>query len=158
MDREDDFSSLDRPDVDFHLKNILPFPNSLTKVFIGLETTTPFQVAKAFMTYSLDTTGKTTAIDSLSVIDNAENPSEMKEDKKEDSEFNTEKETTMEMIDHPGRILPEDILYAIQFCHLCAIGKIPQVLYSLSLDGEIDLWFKSILASNQGKNSSSTSA
>jgi hypothetical protein len=80
----------------------------------------------------------------------------MKEDKKEDSESNTDKEAIMEMFDHPGRILLDDLLYAIQFCHLCAIGKIPPVLYSLSSDGEINSWLKSTLASKHGKNSSST--
>jgi hypothetical protein len=41
-------------------------------------------------------------------------------------------------------ILPEDIIHIIQFCHLCTLGKVTPVLYSLSHDPEISDWFNSL--------------
>jgi hypothetical protein len=49
VDKEDDFTNLDVPDLEFQFKNILPIPIFLTKVFIQLQSTTPYKVAKAFI-------------------------------------------------------------------------------------------------------------
>ncbi len=49
MEEGEDFAKLDSPSSEFHAKNIIPIPNILTKVFIQLPSTTPFEVAKAFM-------------------------------------------------------------------------------------------------------------
>jgi hypothetical protein len=47
----------------------------------------------------------------------------------------------------------QDLLHVIQFCHLCAKGKIPPVLYSLSSSTETKSWFKSLpVFSNNVKN------
>ena len=54
------------------------------------------------------------------------------------------KESTLVQEGSSDVILPDNILYAVQFCNLCAIRKIPPVLYSLSLDQETSTWFKSI--------------
>jgi hypothetical protein len=49
----------------------------------------------------------------------------------------------------------DDVLYAVQFCHLCSIGKVSPVLYSLASDPEVSDWFKSV-TSLKLKTSSST--
>jgi len=49
VDKEEDFTNLDVPNLDFQFKNILPIPIFLTKVFIQLQSTTPYEVAKAFI-------------------------------------------------------------------------------------------------------------
>jgi hypothetical protein len=46
---EDQFKGLKDPNTDFTYENIIPIPNFLTKIFVKLESTSPFEVAKAFI-------------------------------------------------------------------------------------------------------------
>jgi hypothetical protein len=66
MDNEDQFAQLDVPEVDFLFKNIIPISNFLTKIFVKLESTTPFSVAKAFIERFSETPVMDTSIDSSS--------------------------------------------------------------------------------------------
>jgi hypothetical protein len=130
---EERFTELDAPDVDFLFKYIHPIPNFLTKIFIQLDATTPFNVAKAIIKRMSETSTLDTSIDALTTDfethlgipkenDNKFTPSESK---KGDNEH---------LSDNLLPLLVEDTLYMIQFCHLCALGKISPVLYSLSGD------------------------
>jgi hypothetical protein len=141
-DDAEKFLVLDNPTEDFQFKNILPITNSLTKIFIQLPSTSPFEVAKAFIeksselsireaTLNTSTTSNPDDPDSHSASETFSETGEKDEEKGEDSE--------------PTSVLsPDDVVYAIQFCHLCATGKIPPVLYSLAPDPTISAWFKSI--------------
>lgn len=66
--------------------------------------------------------------------DDSDPPAQEKDDEEPKEQAN--KEST--------DILPEDIIHIIQFCHLCTLGKVTPVLYSLSHDPEISDWFNSL--------------
>jgi hypothetical protein len=70
-----------------------------------------------------------------------------------DSEKNDS--TAHESREDVSEIAPDDILHVVQFCHLCALQKIPPVLYSFSPDVDISEWFNSLPAMrvrDQGNN------
>ncbi len=48
-DDQEKFKTMDTPSSDYQLKNILPISNALTKIFVQLNSTSPFEVAKAFI-------------------------------------------------------------------------------------------------------------
>jgi hypothetical protein len=146
MDDGEDFEKLDSPSSEFHSKNIIPIPNILTKVFIQLPSTSPFKVAKAFLKKVSEDPVSDPAGDSRTI------PSEDEEDPQKTSEPDTDilpqeidERDQEEQVKHQSNdILPKDIVHIIQFCHLCKLGKIAPVLYSLSYDPEIHDWFNSL--------------
>jgi len=139
------FKDMKNPEVDFLLKNILPITNALTKIFVTLDSTTPFEVAKALFEKLPVEANLDTSMDSTSVIPGdptAQSPEKDIEDK--DLDQDVEKED-IELNQNPPAVLQKkDILFAIQFCHLCAQGKISPVLYSLANDPEVTDWFLSV--------------
>jgi hypothetical protein len=48
-DDQEKFKTMDTPSSDYQLKNILPISNALTKIFVQRNSTSPFEVAKAFI-------------------------------------------------------------------------------------------------------------
>jgi len=147
--------SFNDPDLDFHFKNILPIPNLLTKIFINLKSTEPLQVAKAFAA-SIPAPDK-----SFNQVDVEKEPSDIDADdrgKLDDEESGRADSEDLAQFFSPqtGPTVPsvDDILYVIQFCQLCSIGKIPPVLYSLASDSEVSHWFNSLPALKQKKTSS----
>jgi len=129
---------------DFAYKNILPIPHLLSKILIQLDSTTPYQVAKAFMSNILEQTGPDplleTSFDSFKISSGEEaQDDEIEEDSPEDNKKSSNKTQTARSFSK------DELLYAVQFCHLCAGGKIPPVLYSLSQDKDVSLWFKQLL-------------
>jgi hypothetical protein len=55
IEEEDQFTTLNNPKVPFQFKNIVPIPNLLIKVFAQLESTSPYEVAQAFLAKMLET-------------------------------------------------------------------------------------------------------
>jgi hypothetical protein len=146
MENEEEFTGLDVLNSEFQFKNILPIPNFLTKIFIRLDKTSPFQVAKAFMEGVLEKDKLNISIDSTdppSGISILNNSAEDQDQAKPDEELETN--GTMQNSTEP--LSTEDIFHVIQFCHLCAIGKIPPISYSLSSDPETTSWFKNLTRS-----------
>ncbi len=143
VDKEEDFTNLDVPNLDFQFKNILPIPIFLMKVFIQLQSTTPHEVAKAFIRSISDLESSQTLVDTSNSPDDmtTEEDREMEGDL---ADINHETDLPLVQTGPSNVIIPDDILYAIQICHLCTTGKIPPVLYSLSSDQETSNWFKSI--------------
>jgi hypothetical protein len=154
IDEKKDFTNMANANMDYLYKNTLPISNPLTKAFIKLDSTSPYEVAKAFMSLRPDRNKKST-----------EKPMPADEDlnSSTDSKDNKSQESrSIMMIGNPTEanetteILQEyDILYAIQFCQLCANGRIPPVTYSVYPDNEISLWFQTLVKSLGIKNSSS---
>jgi hypothetical protein len=143
IDNEDQFAQLDVPKVDFLFKNIIPIPNFLTKIFFQLDSTTPISVAKAFIERFSKTPVLDTTIDSSSA--SIETPTDTTKDiEKSSSPPDLKKGTTENSLLILDTLREVDILHVIQFCHLCVLGKVSPVLYSLSTDAEITNWFKSI--------------
>jgi len=147
---EDAFKKLADPTEDFHFKNILPIPNILTQAFIQLNSTSPFEVAKAFIEKVTKKDSETSIQDTSLVTDDIEeidgdNSSDPKADQA-DPMLDSEKNDSMahESREDVSEITPDDILHVVQFCHLCALQKIPPVLYSFSPDVEINEWFNSL--------------
>jgi hypothetical protein len=132
--------------VDFHYKNILPIPNFLTKSFIQLPSRTPYFVEKAFLDKVDEPLTENLVVDLPDFGDkDADSQSKEKEafitNTSLDKDSNTSKEKDSPSVD----ITPKDILHIVQFCHLCALGKIPPVLYSSSPDPEITSLFNNSL-------------
>jgi len=153
IDEKKDFTNMANADMDYLYKNILPISSSLTKAFIKLDSSSPYEVAKAFMLLRPDRNKKST-----------EKPTPANEDlnSSTDSKDNESQESrSIMMIGNPTEanetteILQEDdILYAIQFCQLCANRWIPPVTYSVYPDKEISLWFQTLVKSLGIKKSS----
>jgi hypothetical protein len=151
LEKEIDFARTDGPHVDFNFKNILPIPDILTKAFVQLDSTSPYAVAKAFMSLILETNDQDLLLDSSFDLAQKASEDEAKETNSDDENTtDLNKETNVDKNLNPKVFDKEDLLYAVQFCHLCAMGKIPPVLYSLSPDKEISSWFKK-LQSSKGK-------
>jgi len=140
---EESFKKLEDPDVDFLFKNILLILNSLTKIFVSLDAPTPFNVAKAFLEkFTPDSDLNKTLDSSASSNDSLQ---EQMRDKGTDSASVDEFGKMEDLQKAPVNSLKtEDFTHVIQFCHLCSLGKITPVLYSLANDPEISDWFKSL--------------
>ena len=81
-----------------------------------------------------------TSFDSFKISSGEEaQDDEIEEDSPEDNKKSSNKTQTARSFSK------DELLYAVQFCHLCAGGKIPPVLYSLSQDKDVSLWFKQLL-------------
>ena len=145
---KDDFVNMKNPTEEFHFKNIIPIPNLLTKVFIQLPSTSPFDVAKAFLSAELNP-NKSEAETLENILDissdlTEQEKSSSKEDSNEEDLQATISDTTGDKSQQNTYILKEDILHVIQFCHLCAMGKIPPTLYSLASDSAVKSWFDNL--------------
>ena len=154
---EKDFTGLKDPDSEYVFKNIIPIPNALTKIFINLDSTTPLEVARAFMEKFSSGAALNTSIDSSASLTghNAELPLE-KGPEDEAAVSNEEKDEKDLQPSSTSTIQAGDILHIIQFCHLCSSGKITPVIYSLANDSEISDWFSSIYYKVNPKKPSSS--
>jgi len=157
MDDEKEFVAMVDPDAEFLHKNILPIPNSLMKIFIQLDSTTPYKVAKAFM--KKISVLKTSSIEYESPSkestgnENDPKPSlDLPSQEGKDINEITLEDTEGEKTDPDTKLSPEDTIQIIQFCPLCATSKIPPVTYSLLADADISSWFKSISKSSNNKS------
>jgi hypothetical protein len=150
-----EFTGLSPPDEEFQFKNILPIPNCLTKVFVHLESTSPYLVATKFLDELKDENILNNSM--LSTSTSGYNPAG--EIDNESQSVQAKKELSPEKKDiQPEKqdsIQPDDLLHVIQFCHLCATGKIPPILYSLSTDAETLDWFRLISTSLLSKKTTS---
>jgi hypothetical protein len=157
---EEDFLGLSSPDPEFLFKNIIPIPNGLNKIFIQLESTTPYSVAKAFLESSpVDAVSETSLIMTAppSIDQDSENTRESDTGLLGFSLAGENVEGSLEsQTKKIGQLSLEDILYVIQFCHLCAKKKVPPVIYSLAGSDEVNQWFKSVCNSLTNKRSNSS--
>jgi hypothetical protein len=139
------FKDMKNPEVDFLFKNIIPITNALTKIFVNLDSTTPFEVAKAFFDKLPVDANTDTSMDSISVtqgVSTAQSPE--KDVDNVDQDQDTEKDDSAIKQNSTIVLQRKDILFAIQFCHLCAQGKISPALYSLANDQKVTEWFSSV--------------
>jgi hypothetical protein len=141
-DDEEKFKTMDTPSTDYQFKNILPISNALTKIFVQLNSTSPFEVAKAFIEKTVDQGEKGIEDQEKTSSELEDSTSTTEKDQITESE---EKEVSKENVQDKSNISlsPDDVLYAIQFCHLCATEKIPPVLYLIAPDQAVSKWFKS---------------
>lgn len=114
VDKEDDFTNLDVPDLEFQFKNILPIPIFLTKVFIQLQSTTPYKVAKAFIGSVSDQDTPPTTNDSSKLSDDA-NLDVVKEKEIDDALVDYDKDLTLVQEGSSDEILLDNVLHAVQF-------------------------------------------
>jgi hypothetical protein len=153
----DTFAAIRSPKMEFLYRNIVPLPHLLTKVFIDLPDTEPMSVALAFFhamyafDESLDTTQEPHDFEPL-----LQDDSLLDETHDEDNDHALTTTGTADIItttpsvktskntsshDHP-RFL-RDFLHVIQFCHLCAKGKVTPVHFSMTNSGDVKDWFES---------------
>jgi hypothetical protein len=150
----DSFKKMANPTEEFEFKNIIPIPNFLTKIFIQLSDTDPFDVAKAFLN-SISERNKSTdkqATDPLRDVSSDPDSQEISKEKDKSFDVSTVDGSSVDLMKKDSQesdLYPEDILYSLQFCQLCVLGKIPPVLYSLVPDLEINNWFETLYS---GKN------
>jgi hypothetical protein len=146
LDDEDTFNALKNPKTGYLFKNIIAIPHLLTNTFIHLESTDSFSVAKAFTSAIMD-------FDDSSSIQAQENKQTKTDLENEESEEHTNvDEDSDSYVNSPNspekrqlctkkntNTLPtyDILLHVIQFCHLCAKGKITPVLYT-----EMENWYK----------------
>jgi hypothetical protein len=148
LEQDGTFASLKTPKVTFHYKNIVPIPNFLTKIFFEIENKDPTQVATAFFhaMYLHDSNQDTTTIESNN---NAPDLlSEHNEEETNESMENiagTSNKITISSTNIMKHGFLEDFIHVKQFCHLCAIKKMPPVLYTIATDTEALLWYESTL-------------
>lgn len=119
-------------DLEYLYKNVIPTPNFLTKIFVNLKSTEPLRVAKAFIESVLDQEGKTSKEKPSGEASTTNGYTDGLSTTSGISGVNTDK----------FLLSDEDILYAVQFCQLCSMGKIPPVTYSLVSDPDVTSWFK----------------
>jgi hypothetical protein len=137
----DSFEQLKNPKLELHYKNIVPIPHLLTKTFMELPNTDPYSVAKAFFDkmYQYDSQlNEAQSVPDLS--DETAVDDKSSSDSMNDIDQNL-KPSTWEA--KPSEFLQE-FIHVIQFCHLCAKGKIPPVLYSLATNLDIQNWFSTL--------------
>jgi len=79
-DDQEKFKTLDTPSTDYQFKNILPISNALTKIFVQLNSTSPFEVAKAFIEKTAEQ------------VENGNQDQEKTSSESEDSNSTTEKD------------------------------------------------------------------
>jgi hypothetical protein len=139
--------------LEFTQKNIIAIPNFLTQTFIQLNLTDPFTIAKAFISAIFD------CDDSFNEFEHDDNTTkeipeqEILENQKD---LTYEEDSSDHLVDQSAKIqlhykksttnisAQENLLHVVQFCHLCAKGKITPALYSLSSSIEIENWLKSL--------------
>jgi hypothetical protein len=95
----------------------------LIKVFIQLQSTTPYEVAKAFLDSILDSE-ITPVTNELTKPAGDGNSNNSKKKENEDNIDDPDNEGILVQNGLLDTLHSDDILYAIQFCHLCTIGKI----------------------------------
>lgn len=164
LESNDSFENMKNPKQDFHYKNILPIPHLLTKTFMNLPSTNPYTVAKVLFE-QMD--HYDSHIQANSTADQQTEP-ELESDSEAETNSNSDDNEDIQQYTPttiPDVALPEfmrDFFHVIQFCHLCAKGKIPPVLYSLASTQEAWQWVSTLKIScmpvprNGAKCSSST--
>lgn len=135
----DSFKKIANPTEEFEFKNIIPIPNFLMKIFIQLSDTDPFDVAKAFLNSILERNKSTDkqATDPLRDVSSDPDSQEISKEKDKSFDVSTVDGSSVDLMKKDSQesdLYPEDILYSLQFCQLCVLGKIPPVLYSLVPD------------------------
>lgn len=140
-----DFQKLRNPKLDYHSKNIVPLPSMLVKTFLELTSTTPTDVAIAFVDflYHRDEEVHTKKTN----MSNTKEEKDMDESGKslQDQGYETEQITNSDPVDLNQTKFFEDCLHIIQFCHLWAIGKVKPVLFMSLNSAEAKAWKSSIL-------------
>jgi hypothetical protein len=125
FDPMDETNKLGSPDQEFLYKNILPILNSLTKIFVNLKSTEPFVVAKAF----IESVGDSK---SQSAQHSQEQKTKQNEEVKDESDKDSSDSSIQilpdqeQQLDSKIPLSADDVLYAVQFCQLCSIGKFPR--------------------------------
>jgi hypothetical protein len=148
LDSVETFHGLRNPKLDFHYKNLIPLPHSLTKNFIELPTTDPVTVAIAFFN-AIIAFDVTDPIDpkvssTLDVLDSLEHmPTETVTPSNDQSLMHA----TIPEPNYTSSTI-QDCLHIIQFCHLCTKGKVPPITYVLSSSVEAKNWYQCLLVNN----------
>jgi hypothetical protein len=149
---QDSFIALKNPRSEFLHKNIIAIPHFLIKSFVQLDSHDPFSVAKAFSLAIMDFDTNPLEVDPdsaaprLNTIENRNDVLNETDEITESSDVPIESHEQMQLrtTKQPNSSPIQELQHIIQFCHLCAKGKIPPVLYSLSTTIEIDKWFESL--------------
>jgi hypothetical protein len=146
------YEALTKPTSIFHYKNIIPIPHLLTKTFMNLPSTDPYTVARAFFEQMYDYDSQVGDADSDS---STQEPTAVEHDLANDSDHDSTPDletvanpkpstNTSATTTHPKFM--KDFIHIIQFCHLCAKGKITPVFYTLNTPPAVQSWFTSLLA------------
>jgi hypothetical protein len=140
------FEKLKNPKLDFHYKNIVPIPQLLTKTFMNLPNTDPYTVAKAFFEQMHHFDAQ---INAQPINDPQSEPDLEAESVSDTDSLNEDhevviQESTIPTTKNASPEFMKDFFHVIQFCHLCAKGKIPPVLYSLSSTPETQNWISAL--------------
>jgi len=147
----EDFKKLRNPKSAFHYKNIVPIPSFLTKTFLELPSTEPTQVAMAFfdILFKCDleaqhhADSRTQPSGTEDNHDSEEGTANLNQGNTNDDSIQTENSSGDS---HTSNLL-EKCLHIIQFCHLCAIGKMNPVLFTSIDSTEAHAWKSSTLTS-----------
>jgi len=118
-DDAEKFLALDNPTEDFQFKNILPITNSLTKIFVQLPSTSPFEVARAFIEKSSEQANREASLNT-STTSNPDDPDSHSASETFSETGEKDKEKGEDSNPPTSVLSPDDVVYAIQFCHLCA--------------------------------------
>lgn len=114
LEKKINFARTDGPHVDFNFKNILPIPHMLTKAFVQLDSTSPYAVAKAFMSLILETDDQDLLLDSSFDLAQKASEDEAKETNSDDENTtDLNKETNVDENLNPKVFDKEDLLYVV---------------------------------------------
>jgi hypothetical protein len=136
----------------FSYKNIIPIPHLLTKTFMNLPYIEPCTVARAFFEAMHDYDSQ---LDDIASALPAQDTKAVEPDlaTESDNDANSKPDNTPDIpmimttpspTTHPKFMT--DFIHVIQFCHLCAKGKIPPALYTLNTSSDIQSWLSSVSA------------
>ncbi len=150
LETQENFEALKTPNSVFLYKNIIPIPNLLTKTFMNLPSTEPYTVARAFFeamhdydSQLNDTVSPPTAQETLTVEPDLTTESDNDTTSKQDDTPDIP-DTTSTSNSSPHPKFMTEFIHVIQFCHLCAKGKISPVLYTLTTSSAVQSWFSSV--------------
>lgn len=131
-DSNEDFEKLRNPRVEIFLKNIIPIPVLLIQVFLELPSKDPTTVAVSFLKamFEYDEKAETSSNPDSDIIES-------------DNHINDEAVKLNQ--DRPYFL--DHLLHVIQFCHLCAKGKVPPIHYSHEICSKVNDWFSTLKAS-----------
>jgi hypothetical protein len=113
------------------------------KIFIQIPVTSPYQVARTFLTHKSDPVADTSDVRPPDSSFNKEVASKENDLVSGSPIRDLDKETSSKVGNEIADLSLDDIDYVIQFCQLCMLGKIPPLTYSASPDNEITSWFSS---------------
>ncbi len=123
-DSNEDFEKLRNPRVEIFLKNIIPIPVLLIQVFLEVPSKDPTTVALSFLKamFEYDEKAETSSNPDSDIIES-------------DNHINDEAVKLNQ--DRPYFL--DHLLHVIQFCHLCAKGKVPPIHYSHEICDEVKI-------------------